>query len=116
MVAVPPTRVLDTRRVGRTLAGSQVVEVPLAGQAGIPATGVSAVVMNVTATRPTRAGYLTVWPAGEKQPQAANLNFKPRQTVPNLVVAKVGANGAVDIAVSSGRVHVVADVIGYFTA
>jgi hypothetical protein len=115
MVALSPTRVLDTRRIGRTLAGAQVVEVPLAGHAGLPATGVSAVVMNVTAARPTRAGYLTVWPAGTPQPKAANLSFKPRQTVPNLVIVELGANGAVDVAVSCGRVHVVADVLGYFT-
>jgi hypothetical protein len=115
MVALTPTRVLDTRRIGRTLAGAQVTEVPLAGQAGIPATGVSAVVMNVTAARATRAGYLTVWPAGEPRPSAANLSFKPRHTVPNLVVVELGKNGAVHVAVSCGRVHVVADVLGYFT-
>jgi hypothetical protein len=115
MVAVSPTRVLDTRRVGQTLAGNKVIEVQLAGAAGVPPSGVSAVVLNVTAARPTRAGYLTLWPAGEPQPPASNLNFRPKQTVPNLVVAKLGANGAVDVAVSSGRVHVVIDLLGYFT-
>ena len=39
----------------------------------------------------------------------------PHQTVPNLVVAELGANGAVDVAVSAGRVHVVIDLLGYFT-
>ena len=115
MVATSPTRVLDTRRVGRTLSGSNVAELMLAGQAGVPATGVTAVVLNVTAARPTRPGYLTVWPAGEPQPAASNLNFMPHQTVPNLVVAELGANGAVDVAVSAGRVHVVIDLLGYFT-
>ena len=56
-----------------------------------------------------------MWPAGEPKPAAANLNFRARQTVPNLVIAKLGANGAVDVAVSCGRVHVIADAIGYFT-
>ena len=116
MVAVSPTRVLDTRRIGRTLSSANMVELPLAGVGGVPATGATAVVLNVTAARPTRAGYLTVWPATEPQPPASNLNFTPRHTVPNLVVAELGSNGAVNVAVSAGRVHVMIDLVGYFVA
>ena len=36
----------------------------VAGRGGVPATGVGAVALNVTATNPTANGYLTVWPTG----------------------------------------------------
>ncbi len=38
----------------------------------------------------------------------------PGQTVPNLVVVKVGAGGVVDLFNSTGSTHVVADVAGWF--
>ena len=44
--------------------------------------------MNVTVTQPTGDGYLTIFPSGTSQPLAANLNFTPAKTVPNLVVVK----------------------------
>ncbi len=46
-----------------TPGGSEAVRV--AGDGGVPPSGVSAVVLNVTAVGYTKAGYLTVYPAGE---------------------------------------------------
>jgi hypothetical protein len=80
----------------------------------VPATGVSAVVMNVTVTQPTASSVLTVWPSGEPQPNASNLNYVAGQTVPNLVVVKVGAGGKVNLRNYSGSTHVVADVVGWY--
>jgi hypothetical protein len=91
------------------------VSLPVLGQGGVPTTGVSAVVLNVTATEPTAPGYITVYPDGVSQPLASNLNFSPGQTVPNLVIAPVGADGKVDFYNGSGgTVQLVADVNGYF--
>jgi len=64
---------------------------------GVPATGVSAVVLNVTVTQPTTGSFLTVYPSGTTRPLASSLNFVAAQTVPNLVVAKVGADGKVGV-------------------
>src|SRR2546423_1479656 len=65
---------------------------------------------------PTRAFSLTVYPAGLQQvPLASNLNFLAGQTVPNRVIAKVGANGAISIFNGSGLAHVVVDVNGWFS-
>ena len=86
------------------------------GHGGVPASGVSAVVLNVTVTQPKAAGYITVYPDGATRPLASNLNFVAGQTVPNLVVAPVGADGKVDLYNgSSGTVELVADVSGYFS-
>ena len=80
---------------------------------GVPASGVSAVVLNVTVTQPTAAGHITVYPDGTSRPLAANLNFVAGQTVPNLVVAPVGADGKVDLYNgSAGTVQLIADVSG----
>jgi hypothetical protein len=116
---VVPTRVLDTREGvgasrGKVAAGST-THLVVAGHGGLPSTGVAGVVLNVTVTEPTAAGYVTVFPSGDPQPLASNLNMVPGQTVPNLVVAKVGADGAVDIFNSAGESHLVADVTGWFS-
>src|SRR5207244_8213281 len=68
---------------------------------------------NVTATDPTTASYLTVYPAGATQPVASSLNFSAGQTVPNLVLAKVGSAGKVNIFNAAGQAHVLFDVVGW---
>jgi hypothetical protein len=45
------------------------------GTAGVPATGVSAVTVNLTVTRPTASSYLTVYPGGPSLPSTSSLNF-----------------------------------------
>ena len=44
------------------------IRVPVTGRGGIPATGVSAVAVNVTATAPTNAGNITVHAGGTTAP------------------------------------------------
>ena len=83
------------------------------GVTGVPATGVTAVVMNVTVVGPTAAGYLRVTPAGGSS-TTSSLNFAPGQTVPNLVTVAVGPGGAVDFFNPLGATHVIADVVGYY--
>ena len=56
---------------------------------------------------------MTVHPGGEARPTASNLNYVAGQTIPNLVVAKVGAGGIVSI-YTSASTHLIADVVGYF--
>ena len=71
-------------------------------------------VLNVTATGPTAASYLTVWPAGASQPLASNLNFTSGETVPNLVTVAVPSSGEVSIYNADGSTDVVVDVEGYY--
>jgi hypothetical protein len=88
--------------------------VQVSGVGGVPASGVLAVVANVTVTNTTGASYLTVWPDGTAQPIASDLNWVAGETVPNLVVAKLGSDGAVDIYNYSGSTDVIVDVEGYY--
>ncbi|HET9655021.1 MAG TPA: hypothetical protein VFP72_06690, partial [Kineosporiaceae bacterium] len=120
-VPLSPARILDTR-VGtgapsRALPAGGDLTLPVAGVGGVPASGVRAVVVNVTVTEPAAAGFLTVFPSGVDLPLASNLNFLPGQTIANLVVVKVGTGDQVVIHNgSSGTVHVVGDVSGYYQA
>jgi uncharacterized protein YkwD len=112
-----PSRILDTRDGSGAIAPAAVRELQVSGQGGVPAAGVSAVVTNVALTGPTAHGHLTIYPAGESVPGASNLNFRPAQTVANLVSAKLGAGGRVGIFnASAGSTHVIADVAGWFDA
>jgi hypothetical protein len=119
--ALVPSRLLDTRTgngapKSAVLAGRTLV-VQVAGRGGVPASGVAAVVLNVTVTAPTRSGAVTVYADGSALPSTSNLNFVAGQTVPNLVVARLGADGKVDLHVAgSGSVQLIADVSGYLLA
>ena len=115
-----PARILDTRNgtggiAGRIGSGST-VDVQVTGRGGIPTSGVSAVVMNVTVTQPTATGFLTLYPTGSARPLASNLNFTAGKTVPNLVVVKVGVGGKVSMFNSAGATDVIFDVAGWYSA
>lgn len=114
-----PARILDTRTGNGAstakLGSAQTLNLQVTGRGGVPSSGVSAVVMNVTATNPSAAGFLTVFPAGATTPLASNLNFTAGQTVPNRVVVGLGTGGQVSIFNGLGSTDLIADVGGYFT-
>ncbi len=117
---VTPVRVLDTRNaIGiptRTPIGAnKSIKLQIAGTHGVPATGATAVVLNVTATASTAGGDFTVFPDGTARPTASNLNFTKNETIPNLVTVQLGSDGAVDIYNLAGTTHAVADLAGYYT-
>jgi len=115
-VPMAPVRLLDSRPpVNTPIPQNTSITVPVTGSNGVPADA-SAVVLNVTATEPTAQGFFTVYPTGGSVPTASNVNFRPGQTTPNLVVAKVGTGGAVNIFNAFGTTHVIVDISGYFPA
>ena len=111
-----PSRLLDTRTSGAAVQAGAELDLTVTGRGGVPASGVGAVVLNLTVTSPSAAGFVTAWPAGTPLPVASNINFVPGQTVANLAIVKVGANGQVALYNSSGNTHLVADVVGWFPA
>lgn len=116
LVPMIPVRVRDTRNGEGPVGPGGIINVQMTGTAGLPASGVNAVVLNVTVTRPTEAGFVTVWPSGEALPNASSLNFVPGLTVPNLVIAKLGSNGAVSVFNSGGTSDIIVDLLGWFDA
>jgi outer membrane protein assembly factor BamB len=120
-VALTPARITDTRSgSGQPNAGSKLgaggsLDIQVKGAGGVPSTGVSAAVLNVTVTNTTAVSYLTAWPAGATRPAASNLNWVAGQTVPNRVIVPVGTGGKVSVYNRFGAADVIVDVSGYFT-
>lgn len=116
-----PARILDTRDgtgQGGTVAPigpEATIDLRVAGQGGVPATGVAAVVINLTATEPTASGFLTVWPTGGTRPVVSSVNFTAGRTVPNLVTVPLGVGGSVRIFNHAGTTHAVADAVGFYS-
>ncbi|KDN87866.1 hypothetical protein [Kitasatospora cheerisanensis] len=117
-VPLTAARFLDTRdgtgapkaRIG---AGGT-VSLQVAGVKGVPAGGVTAVVMNLTAVDPSENGQVTAYPGGQTAPDLPSLSFAAHRTVPAQVTVPV-ADGKVDLRNSTGTVDLVADVAGYYT-
>lgn len=117
-----PTRLLDTRAgVGAAkakVAGRSSVALKVAGAAKVPA-GVRAVVLNVTVTNTRAPGHISVQSDKglAETVQTSNVNYLAGQSVPNLVIAKVGKDGTVHL-FNGGwdSVDLIADVTGYFTS
>jgi outer membrane protein assembly factor BamB len=120
-VALPPARISDTRpgsgfpNAGSGLATGGTYDVQVTGAGGVPGTGVSGAILNVTATNTTSTSFLTVWPKNSTRPVASNVNWTGGQTVPNRVIVPIDASGKVSVYNAVGAVDVVVDVSGYFT-
>ncbi len=115
-------RMLDTRPTGTTTDGQYMgvgritagttYELPIAGRDAVPS-GVMSVVLNVTAVSPSGGGFISVFPCGQTQPNASNLNFSAGEVIPNLVIAGVGTGGRVCF-FTSVDTDLLVDVSGYF--
>lgn len=117
--ALTPARLLDTRRkVGITtttpIGAGKFIDLQVTTRGGVPATGPSTVVLNLTAVNPSSQGYLTVYPTGTARPRASSVNFNAHWVGANLVTVRLGTGGKVRIFNASGATHVVADVLGYY--
>jgi hypothetical protein len=98
-----------------TLGTGQIENVTVTGVGGIPSSGVSAVVLNLTAIDPTHAGYLTVFPTGATKAVVSTVDFNEGETVANRVIVKVGSNGQISIYNFLGNTNFTIDVSGYYT-
>ncbi|MEU7923168.1 right-handed parallel beta-helix repeat-containing protein [Micromonospora zamorensis] len=119
-VPVAPTRVLDTRaRIGvpdiRPVAAFGRVELPVGTIAGVAQEDISAVVLNVTVTQPSASGFIMVGSTGTSS-SSSNLNFVSGETVPNQVTVPVVDGSLVFTNYSSGTVHLIADLQGFYAA
>ncbi len=124
-VAFSPARLLDTRAGAATVDGlflgsgqvgpAAVLNLPVLGRGGVPASGVGSVAVNVTSTQPcASSSYVTVYPAGAARPNASNLNFSAGQTIANMVIVPVGSDGKISLYNNAGQTHLLVDVLGWF--
>ena len=124
-----PGRLLDTRSTSRDRAAGAVgpggsVDLRVTGQLTtadgealtVPGDA-SAVVLNVTGTggtAPSTDVRVYPTPTGDAVPTSSNLNLARGQTAAGLVVVAVGEAGRVRLRNSSGQLHLLADVVGYY--
>jgi len=124
-VPLAPNRLIDTRDPAsvdnqygeRVDSPVVVVNAPLAGRSGTPASGMSAAVLTVTAVSADAdaGGWIAASPGGAPRPPISNLNSNGGGDIrPNLVVVPVGADGSIDLHLFAVA-DVVVDVTGYFT-
>ncbi|MFN8022551.1 MAG: hypothetical protein U0Q03_13575 [Acidimicrobiales bacterium] len=120
---VGPVRVLDTRpdslvgdTGGKPAAGS-ITTVQISGRDGVPAGGVSAVIVNVTIDAPESLGFVQVSPAASLSPgSSSTLNVgRPGQVIAASAIVPVDAQGRIAI-YAQPSTHLIVDVAGYFTA
>ncbi|MEM9517150.1 MAG: hypothetical protein AAGA42_20045 [Actinomycetota bacterium] len=121
LIGVNPARVVDTRpgfdpagQKGKLGPGGE-IEVKVTGANGVPGTGVSAVVLNVTGADANRRGFITVYPGNVNRPTTSNINLAgPGATRPNTVIVPVSPTGTIKIFSQNGA-HIVVDITAYFT-
>ncbi|WP_370078175.1 PKD domain-containing protein [Streptacidiphilus sp. MAP12-16] len=116
---IGPVRSLDTRYgtgAPKAKVGPRgVVRLKVAGVNGVPATGITAVTLNLTALNATDSTWIAAYPDAAPVPTASNLNLTPGQVTPNLVTVPVSADGYIDLYNFTGSVDLVADVEDYYS-
>jgi hypothetical protein len=113
IATVQPKRLLDTRETTTPSRSGDVV-VDLAGTGADTAT---AVILNVTVTKPDHRGYVVAFPTGTARPATSNVNFEPGQTQANEVTVRVGQGGKVTLGIADGaNTALVVDLVGKVVA
>lgn len=139
-VPVAPCRIIDTRKDTRSPGGIMQIDQPrhfevagtanfevqggTAGGCGIPLGATSpqaaAVMINLIAIDPEGRGNMGAWEFNQPEPFASVINYqKIDMNIANGVIIPIAGVSAVqyDLTVEAriSRVHLIADVIGYFT-
>jgi hypothetical protein len=95
------------------LAPTGRVDLPVLGRAGVPASGVSAIVLSVRTTCAARAVRLGLTPSLAAR-GADSLRIRAHQQGAAIAVVAPGANGEVTVTNSGSAARVIVDVVGYF--
>ena len=115
---VTPATILDTTKgIGAPKAlvvGGRTITLNVAGIGGIPSSGVDSVVLNVKTSYASVSSQVVVWPAGATRPSPTTVEAIVNRNESTLMVAQLGTNGAVSLRNSKGRIHLQADVLGWF--
>ncbi len=121
VVTLTPARLLDTRPGFETADGEaaglgrrsdgQVTELAVTGRGGVMADAVAAVV-NVTAIKPDRRAFVTVFPCNGEPPNSSTLNVSGGVVRANGAIAQLSSTGTICL-FTSRAMHLVVDVVGY---
>ncbi len=117
---VPATgRLLDTRNgtggFSSPMPAGGVRSVVVAGRAGIPESGVSALALTLTVVGASTVGAVSVAPGDVASPSGAALVFNPGDSISNTALVALHGDGTVHV-LADHAVNLIVDVQGYFTA
>lgn len=124
VVLPEPLRIMDTRftqgstvdgvyQGGGALAGGSVLEVPVAGRAGVPTSPMpTAVFVNVQAIRPQGSGFVTVFACNTPRPASSNVNYVAGVASSNAAVIALDTSGNICIFVLTAT-DLAIDVFAY---
>jgi hypothetical protein len=102
-------RAFDSRDGGRRVGAGSVTVIDVAASGIDPAA--HGVIVNLTATDATAAGYATAYPCADGRPTASNLNVASGQVVANAAIIAPDAAGTICV-FSLSPMHLIVDVMG----
>ncbi|GAB2691575.1 right-handed parallel beta-helix repeat-containing protein [Thalassiella azotivora] len=120
-VPVEGERLLDTRN-GLGTGGACLVapgsrlDVDVLGRGGVPASGVAAVQLNLTAVGTSAHSWVAAVPGGAPHEQTSSLTTVPGETRAAMVTVPVGPDGTVTLVTGGGSADLLVDVLGYYPA
>jgi hypothetical protein len=106
-----PCRALDTRNPSGAQPTTGLIAPTLDPGCAIPGT-TQALLLNATVVPQHNLGFLSLWPAGNPEPDASTLNSWDGAVVSNMAIVPTN-NGAIN-AYTSDPSYLVLDVMGYF--
>lgn len=116
-VPLNPTRRLDSRLAGQDYttpwAAGETRSLQLTGTAGIPRSGVSAAIVNLTSANAAGYGYFDIRPADGSAASFDQIYYGG-EAISNEVIVPLGEDGRVNITAFESSTHVILDVVGYF--
>ena len=124
MVPVEPVKVLGTRKAlgvpercrlqqDRYSGDSHRVYAKVTGQGAIPATGVAAVAVQVTAMASNAPANVRIWGPGQSKSQVV-AKVPMNMDAVGTAVVPVASDGTIALATSAGATDVTLDVVGYY--
>jgi hypothetical protein len=112
LYTVTPCRVIDTREPAGTPPYQGTRTVNVKGSACQPPANAQAYVFGATVVSPGLLGFLTLWPHGQAQPLASNLNAIDGAVTSNMAI--VPTNDGYINAFTSNPAYFILDTSGYF--
>jgi hypothetical protein len=122
-VPLAAARILDTRSglgmstgKGCRLSQQQRLDLKVLGTGGVPASGVTAVVLSIAAHSSNAPTHLTAYPAGGQGPGVRVVSPSANRYGSGTAVVPVGSKGEISITTLAGNVNLTVDVAGYYRA
>jgi SpoIID/LytB domain protein len=113
LVVSAPERIFDSRSLVR-LAPGRTTRVSIPTQPG--QTAPAAVLINLTGTDATSAGFVTAYSCSDPEPPTSNLNVTVGVDVANVATVSVEATSVQICLISSASTHLVVDLLGRLVA